>query len=137
MTDSVVTRNPEVAGNSLVDPAVVGLSAKVTKVTAVECLDVIGRALVVVGGGSRIGELVTVMNPGELDLVGAICVRIVVDSESMTDLNAVTVETDESVRDFKVVEGLMVCMEDCMIDSDPLVRDKTIALGCAVCMLVV
>ena len=93
--------------------------------------------LLVVGSCSRIGELATVVNPGGLDVVGAICVRIVVDSESMTDVNAVTMETDESVRDFKVIKGLIVCMADCMIDSDPLVCDKTVALGCAVCMLAV
>ena len=132
-----VTGNPEVAGNSVVEAAVDRLPAMVTKVAAVECLGVIDRVLVIVGDGSRIGELATVMNTGGLDVVGAVCVRIVVDSESVTDLNALTMKTDESVRDFKVVEGLTVCMADCMIDSDPLVCDKIVALGCAVCMLAV
>ena len=93
--------------------------------------------------------------------------RIVVDSESMTDLIAVTdnsdiadslilesfvafignmlvnemgysvssesvLEDDESVGDFKVTEGLTVCMADCVISTDSLDCDKTAILGCAV-----
>ena len=93
--------------------------------------------------------------------------RVAVDSESMTDLRAVTdnsdtadslivesfvafignmlvnemgysvpsesvLEDDESVGDFKVTEGLTVCMADCVISTDSLDCDKTTILGCAV-----
>ena len=139
MSDSVATRSSEVAGNSLVDTAIVRFSARVIKVTVMECLGVIDRDLIVVGSGSRIGELATVVNPGRLDVVRTICVGIVADSESVMDLSVVTnnsdtvgslgvdigniligysvlaksgIETDESVRDFKVIKGLMVGMAD-------------------------
>lgn len=99
--------------------------------------------------------------------MATVCVRIVVDSESMTDLSAVTdnsdtadslivesfvafignmlvnemeysvpsesvLENDESVGDFKVTEGLTVCMADCVISTDSLDCDKIAVLGCAV-----
>ena len=136
MSDSVATRNSEVAGNSLVDTVIVRFSVRVIKVAVIECLGVIGRVFIVVGSGSRFGELVILVDAGGLDIV---CVRIVVDSESVMDLSAVTdnsdtvgslavdvgnvlvgysvlaksgIETDESVRDFKVIKGLMVGLAD-------------------------
>ena len=141
MSDFVATRSPEVPENSLVNTVIVRFSARVIEVAVIGCLDVISRVLVVVGSGSRTGELVTLVNAGGLDVVRTVCVRIVVDSESVMDLSAVTdnsdtlavdslavdaekvlvgysvlaksgIETDESVRDFKVVEGLMVDTAD-------------------------
>ena len=41
-------------------------------------------------------------------------------------------ETDESIKDFKVTEGLKICMADCVISTDSLDCDKTAVLGCTV-----
>jgi hypothetical protein len=53
---------------------------------------------------------------------------IVVDKMGYSVPSKIVLETDESDRDFKVIEGRRVCMTDCVINTDSLDCDKIAVL---------